>query len=248
MKRQQEVLNKKLIIIIAAVIIAVSGIFGAVMYMLDYYPAVITDEFSQGSVGVSIIDYGDGVIAYEAENAKSGIIFYPESKVEYKAYQNLMASIASRGYVCLLVEMPLNQPSFGMNEAVALEMRYPFVTAWYMCGHGSGARAASAYASRNTDIFSGVILLGGYPAVDLSSTGLKVISVYGSEDKVMNMGGYERSRSGFPADYAELVIEGGCHSYFGSYGMHSGDGTPSVTMTEQLAQTADFIHSNFTYQ
>ncbi|MBQ8826852.1 MAG: alpha/beta hydrolase [Oscillospiraceae bacterium] len=245
MKRQQEVLNRKLIAVITAVIIAVSAVFGAVMYLLDYYPAEASDEISQGSVSVSVIDYGDGVIAYEPGYVSGGIIFYPESRVEYKAYENLMASIASRGFLCLLVEMPLNQPSFGMNEAIALEMRYPDITKWYMCGHGSGAKTAAAYASRNTDIFSGVILLGGHTSADLRDTGLNVISVYGSEDKVMSMGSYERSKNKMPADYAELVIEGGCHSYFGSYGIQNGDGTPTITMTEQLKQTADFINSNF---
>ena len=245
MKKQQEVLNKKLFITVTAIIIAVSAVFGIIMYMLDYYPAEISDEISQGGYGVSVIDYGDGVTAYEAGSAKGGIIFFPESKVEYTAYQNLMASISSRGYVCLLLEMPLNQPAFGMNEAEALEMRYPQITTWYMCGHGSGAKAAAAYASRNTNIFSGVILLGGYASGDIRDTGLNVISIYGSEDEVISMGSYEKSRSKMPADYKELVIEGGCHSYFGSYGMHIGDGEPSITRTEQLTQTADFIDKNF---
>lgn len=245
MKKQQEVLNKKLMAGIAVGVTLFAVILGAVIYLLDYHKAVASEEVSNGSSAVTLFDYGDGVVAYEVSAPKAGIIFYAESKVEYMAYQNLLVSIASRGFTCLLVEMPLNQPALGQNEAVALEMRYPEIQRWYMCGHGSGAKAAAAYAKKNTDIFEGVILLGGYSSADLNGTGLKVISVYGSEDKVID-GAYKRNRSKLPSDCAELVIQGGCHAYFGSYGTHPGDGEPTISRAEQYAQAADFIKSNIT--
>lgn len=244
MKKQQEVLNKKLMAWIIIGVTVFSSLLGAVIYMLDVYPAVEAQEYSSGSFSVTPFDYGDGITAYEPAHIKGGIIFYPEAKVEHEAYNDLMISIASRGYICILVGMPLNQPALGRNAAMALEMRYPQVESWYMCGHGSGAKAAAAYAVKNTEIFDGVILLGGYSSHDLKGTGLKAISVYGSEDKVIS-GAYARNRNKLPADLAELVIEGGCHSYFGSYDMHHGDGEPSVSRTEQYKQTADFISSNF---
>lgn len=33
----------------------------------------------------------------------------------------------------------------------------------------------------------------------------------------------------------------GCHAYFGMYGAQEGDGTPSITNEEQIAQTVDAI-------
>ena len=38
----------------------------------------------------------------------------------------------------------------------------------------------------NVDEFEGLILLGSYSTADLSGTDLDVLSIYGSEDKVMN--------------------------------------------------------------
>lgn len=245
MKKQQEVLNKKLMAGIVIGVTVFSVLLGAVIYLLDFRKAVASEDFSDGGGGVMVFDYGDGVVAYESPSPKAGIIFYAESKVEYLAYQNLMASIASRDFTCLLVEMPLNQPALGQNEAMALEMRCPNIQRWYMCGHGSGAKAAAAYAKKNTDIFEGVILLGGYSSADLNETGLKVISVYGSEDKIID-GAYKRNRSKLPSDCAELVIQGGCHAYFGSYGTHQGDGEPTISRAEQYQQAADFISSNIT--
>ncbi|MCF0206701.1 MAG: alpha/beta hydrolase, partial [Bacteroidales bacterium] len=43
----------------------------------------------------------------------------------------------------------------------------------------------------------------------------------------------------------ELVIEGGCHSYFGWYGMQDGDGEPSISRDEQINRTVDFLLANF---
>ena len=44
-----------------------------------------------------------------------------------------------------------------------------------------------------------------------------------------------------PDDTVEVVIRGGCHSYFGSYGLQDGDGTPKITNAQQISQTADAI-------
>ena len=39
----------------------------------------------------------------------------------------------------------------------------------------------------------------------------------------------------------EYVIKGGIHSYFGSYGLQDGDGTPTITNEQQLVEAADVI-------
>lgn len=37
------------------------------------------------------------------------------------------------------------------------------------------------------------------------------------------------------------MIDGGCHSYFGSYGNQDGDGSPTISNKEQINQTASII-------
>ena len=89
--------------------------------------------------------------------------------------------------------------------------------------------------------FKGLILCGSYPSSDLSGAPIRMLSVYGSNDGVMRMGAYERARTNWPADSEEVVIEGGNHSYFGSYGIQSGDGVPTLTNEQQIEKTADII-------
>ena len=42
-------------------------------------------------------------------------------------------------------------------------------------------------------------------------------------------------------DFNEVIIECGCHSYFGMYGAQDGDGVPTITVEEQLSITAKEI-------
>lgn len=44
-----------------------------------------------------------------------------------------------------------------------------------------------------------------------------------------------------PADFNELVIEGGNHAGFGSYGAQAGDGEATISQEKQWRQTADEI-------
>ena len=57
----------------------------------------------------------------------------------------------------------------------------------------------------------------------------------------MNAEKYEESKANLPEDFTEVIIDGGCHAYFGMYGAQDGDGTPSVTNSEQIIFTAEKI-------
>lgn len=46
---------------------------------------------------------------------------------------------------------------------------------------------------------------------------------------------YSADRGSLPADTTEVILEGGCHAGFGSYG------TPTLTAEEQQQQTADAL-------
>ena len=104
---------------------------------------------------------------------------------------------------------------------------------------------AASYLEENADDFEGLILLGSYSTTDLTSTNLDVISVYGSEDMVLDAEKYEENKLNLPEHFHEVVIDGGCHAYFGVYGEQEGDGTPSISNEEQIRITvnaiADFI-------
>ena len=121
---------------------------------------------------------------------------------------------------------------------------YPSIQEWYMGGHSLGGAMAAEYVSKHVDEFDGLYLFAAYSTADLSDSDLRVFSVYGSEDGVLDMDKYRKYRSNLPEDTYEYVIDGGCHSYFGSYGLQKGDGTPDVAFEEQIEMTVDFITYN----
>ena len=100
---------------------------------------------------------------------------------------------------------------------------------------------AATYLESHVNEFEGLVLLGAYSTVDLSKTDLKVLSVYGSEDKIMDRAAYNDNRSNLPQGTIEIEINGGCHAYFGMYGHQSGDGEPALTNEEQINITANAI-------
>jgi hypothetical protein len=100
---------------------------------------------------------------------------------------------------------------------------------------------AGAYLEENHASFKGLVLLGSYTTTDFSRTDLSVLSIYGSEDRVLNKEKYDECRVNLPDDFTEVIIDGGCHAYFGMYGKQEGDGTPKISNEEQINITVDEI-------
>ncbi|MBQ9276758.1 MAG: alpha/beta fold hydrolase [Clostridia bacterium] len=231
-----------IISILAVVVLLASAffIYAGVYYHTDK-EAVNAYLASKPSVTETKLD-GD-YLAYSNGENKAGIVFYPGAKVEYTAYSPLMCALAEKGFYCVLVKMPFNLAFLKPNAANSVVGSLG-IEHWYIAGHSLGGSFAAQYAAKNTEKLDGLILLGSYSATDLSSTNLKVLSVYGSEDKVLNKKNYDKNKSKLPSDFLEFVIDGGCHSGFGMYGAQKGDGTPTIPTVEQIELTANYI-SNF---
>ena len=230
--------RKKKVLVILLVMVATVLVVGT-WYANDYYRAdmeAIELFASEKSISAEILN--DNTIIFAPEKADTGLIFYPGGKVEYTAYMSLMQECAEQGILCVLLEMPLNLAVLDINAADGIQEQYPQITEWYIGGHSLGGSMAASYLEKNIDAYEGLVLLGSYSTVDLSETDLKVLSVYGSEDNVLNPEKYEKYKTNLPDDYKEVIIEGGCHAYFGMYGMQSGDGIPLITNEEQIVITA----------
>lgn len=48
-------------------------------------------------------------------------------------------------------------------------------------------------------------------------------------------------KENLPVNYNEVIIKGGCHAFFGQYGLQEGDGMPNITALEQMEKTAEEI-------
>ena len=242
MKLLSDKRKRKIVIIIASVALALILIVGAcAIYLSDYYRA---DNEAIGAFlpqGTTWKEEPNGTIVFEPEGATKGLIFYPGGKVEYTAYVPLMQVCAENGILCVLIEMPFNLAVFDISAADGIQQEYPEIEDWYIGGHSLGCSMAASYLVDHADNYKGLILLGSYSTADLSDTELAVLSVYGSEDMVMNREKYQENSSNLPSDFTEYVIDGGCHAYFGMYGAQDGDGTPTITNEEQIRLTAEKI-------
>lgn len=232
--------TKRILATCLALLIAVA--IGGYAYLSDYYPA---GEAAAAAMQVQTdavsIEQAGHVTWFVPDAPTAGLIFYPGGKVEAAAYAPLLRACARRGILCALVQMPANLAVLDANAADGLQQAYPDLETWYMAGHSLGGAMAAGYAAGHAGEFAGLVLLAAYSTKDLTSTGLSVLSLYGTEDGVLNRDAYEDNRANLPADTVEVILEGGCHAQFGSYGPQRGDGTPTLSGEEQIRQTAEAI-------
>jgi hypothetical protein len=243
MKKEENKKNKILKRLVAIVIVF-ALLFGAcAFYVNDYYRADLgaISAFSS-SEKVERENLSDGTIIFKPDNVKAGFIFYPGGKVEYTSYIPLMDALARKGVMCVLLKMPFNLAVLDVDGAEGIQEMYPEIENWYIGGHSLGGSMAASYLSENISAYKGLILLGSYSTADLSKEDIKVLSVFGSEDKVMNKEKYDEYKINLPKDFSEEIIDGGCHAYFGMYGEQEGDGVATITNEEQIQKTAEIIN------
>ena len=223
-----------------AILLLVAG--SCVLYLNDYYRAD-TERIAAFSLDFTVESRltDEGYYVLEPECPTAGLIFYPGGKVEHTAYLPLMEALASRGILCVLVEMPFRLAVLDMDAAAEIPDRFPQISSWYIGGHSLGGAIAASYVSGCSGEYDGLVLLGSYSTADLSQSGLSVLSVYGSEDLVMNRDKYEDCKENLPSDFLEIILVGGCHASFGMYGPQDGDGIPTLTPEEQILHTAEAI-------
>lgn len=221
------------------------GIIGFVAWGLT--PLGPTDEAlaameSDGVVAVQ--DNGDFVVFAPTTMAPiTGFIFYPGGHVDYRSYAPIAREIASRGYMVSIVEMPLSLAVFGVNKADEVISAYADMRYWVIGGHSLGGSMAANYAVRNLENIQGIALWASYPASsdDLSSTDLKGLTTYGSNDLVLGMENFNATLPQLPPGTILQVIEGGNHAQFGNYGPQPGDGTATISAADQQLQTVDLM-------
>lgn len=225
--------NKKKCIIGIVIVLFVSLFGYGYMYLHDYYHAdsvAIAALSSDNDVKVeNVKDW----IAFEPKTYDTGIIFYPGAKVESEAYAPLCKKYAEDGILVVVVKMPMHFALLNQNAADEVRERFDCAH-WYMAGHSLGGVCAGNYLAENADAFDGLVLLASYVTTDLSKTDLKCLSIYGTNDQVLNQKSYEKNQKNLSeSDSYEIVISGGNHGQFGSYGFQKGDGKATISAEEQ---------------
>lgn len=239
MNSKKKIKTWKVIIIslISFLVIAICAFF---IYVSNYYHAdkIAIEASKNKDINISNIN---GALVFDPGNADTAFIFYPGGKVEYTAYEPLMMKIAQKGILCILPKMPFNLAVFDVNAAEKHISQNAQIQHWYIGGHSLGGSMAASYLSKNLDKVEGLILLASYSATDISSSGIRVLSIYGSKDGVLNKDSYKKNKSNLPANYKEIVLPGANHAGFGCYGQQKGDLKADITSEQQQIDTSQAI-------
>ena len=224
--------------IILGTFIVLVGAIG--IYLNTGYEATEAAQVAMISDDDVTVEQIDGAVVFMPAEPVDGMIFYPGGKVSHDAYAPLMRAYAEEGMACILLEMPFDLAVFDMNAADDYRYLYPEIGNWYLGGHSLGGAMAASYLEGHIEEYEGLILCAAYSTVDYSTSDLKIVSMYGSNDKVLNAEKYEECRANLPEDVSELVIEGGNHAFFGTYGLQEGDGTATIANDSQIATAVDY--------
>lgn len=177
------------------------------------------------------------------ERQSAGVAFIPGALVDPRAYIPVLAPLVQAGYPVYIAKPALGIAFLTPGVMARAEAAFPDVTEWVVAGHSLGGAVGSQQAAQ--DGAAGLILLASYPIGDLSGSGLAVLSVSGSNDGLTTPDNVAASRDDLPAESVFVVIGGGAHAYFGSYGAQSGDGTPAISreqaQRETVAAMKDFL-------
>lgn len=231
----------KYIVLVPLVLVVVITV-AFFLYTSNYYHATEeAKEAMKSGMGIEVDDTDYGYFL-DGPGEEDCMIFYPGAKVEASAYVCLLRKIAEQGMDVCLVEMPFNLAIFGQNKADEIIDSYNYDN-WYIGGHSMGGAMAAIYASENDEKLKGLVLLAAYPTKKIDDN-LTEISIYGSEDLVLNKEKVEEGKKYSPNNTFEYIIEGGNHAQFGNYGIQKGDGKAEISAKEQQELAAEFIVSN----
>ena len=212
---------------------------GMAAYLMRYAhaqePALLALEGSQ-SVAVSRTEEG---YLFDGPGTETSLVFLPGAKVQAEAYAPLMLGLAEQGVDCHLIEAPLHMAPLASPRVDDILSRDPD-RRWVLAGHSLGGVVACSSAAAPAGEVEGVVLLASHPAVQLPGNAW-LLSVYGSEDGVLERGAYEDARDLWPSRSREVVIAGGNHAGFAYYGHQAGDGAARLSAADQQDQTVRAI-------
>ncbi len=206
------------------------------------YKAVNVDNYIKSNDKVEVKYIDNDMYFSPKENSKNiGLIFYSGALVEKEAYAPIMNKLAQKGFIAVLANMPYKLAFFGINKADKIIENNSNID-WYIGGHSLGGAMSSSYYFNHSDKLEGLVLLAGYSTRDLTTlTNPYILSIFGSNDEVLNRKSYDENRHNIKLNLYEFEIKGANHSGFASYGAQKGDGESTISKSEQWDITTNYI-------
>ena len=152
----------------------------------------------------------------------TGLVFVPGARVDSRAYAHLLRPLVEAGFFVAVLKEPLGFSILNPNHPASVLRMHPDIAYWAVGGHSLGGTTAATAADTHERV-NGLVLFAAYPASRIERDDLKVVSVFGSDDGLVEPADIEKSRADLPSDTAYLEVPGAAHSWFGDYGVQPGD-------------------------
>ncbi|MBR0342689.1 MAG: alpha/beta hydrolase fold domain-containing protein [Oscillospiraceae bacterium] len=231
-------IRRVLLAYLVGLVIFIMACFGQLL--ICKHPGNVALRALEGSTSVTVEKTKFGYFL-DGPGEDSAFIFYPGGKVDVECYASLLKQIAENGVDVFMMDMPLNVPFLKVNAANKVIRKYDY-DSWYIGGHSLGGVAASRYAAKKADKVDGLILIASYPTKQLPSD-MRLLSVRGSLDGVLNEELYEENKFYWPQQSKEYVIRGGNHTNFADCSLIIGDNEATVPYTTQQRLCTEAITS-----
>jgi len=164
-----------------------------------------------------------------------GLIFYQGGKVQGEAYGPLILPLLDHGISVFLPDMPFNLAVFNSDAALEIIAQHPEISTWWLAGHSLGGAMAADFVYEHPDQISALILMAAYPqeSKPLNDYSGEVLAFFGTRDGLVSVDEIPKWQQLLPAHSEIIMVTGGNHAQFGSYGEQKDDLTAEITVEAQ---------------
>lgn len=225
------------VVLLLAVGVVVTGGVG-VYFAIGAGPddAALAEVEADPDVSVERLDGATAVRSGPVTAETIGLVYYPGARVDPESYVPTAAeTVADRDVVVVIVDMPLNLAVLGQRRADGARELFPAVDSWAVGGHSLGGAMACRYAAANAADLDAVVLHAAYCDRDISDTDLRVLSVLGDSDGVIDTKRERERRVNLPPETRIVELAGVNHAGFGAYGTQRGDEAVETNPREMRA-------------
>ena len=177
----------------------------------------------------------DGPLAGEA------LLFFPGARVNPHAYASTFADTVSTTGLSVTLVRPWWNLAITDPRAVTDFQHLSQAAFTSVGGHSMGGVKACELATEAN--IQHLVLLASYCANDISGSDVAVLSLQGSNDRLIDPVAIEEASVLLPADMVEIELDGLNHASFGDYGPQSGDGIAELSRAEAIAVITDQLVS-----
>ena len=229
-----KVLNTKYFLIPFSLIIVLSGYIYINFYSFSraeqgYLDLVYKDE----TVSIQV-DSTEYIVKAKDSTSSKHLVFVSGGLVEERAYLYNLASIAKLNNLTVHIPKVAFKLAIIDQGVIDKVVKKNGLTNYFVAGHSLGGVIACYHTKQNQEAVKGLILMGSYCEESISEYKGQVLSIAGSEDKVMDSKRRDEKNAGLPTQAIIETIIGANHAQFGNYGKQNGDGIATATEPETL--------------